>query len=268
MSLVLWAFAACSSAPPGSDPPPSAPDAVDLRWVEEVLQYGFEAALMADAYALRDVYDDAMGASDTCPSVFNGIWYDDCETTDGVHFGGYVVEFEQAEPDASYWTLYGVATVSRPDGTALVLGGYAGTGEGVDEDFSYVYSYLYGTFHDSGPSSRMGPGHDADVVVRAYTHHTGPRALSVGGSLGALFDDPGVAVDFVGVTVTEAGWPEQPCVEQPVGRAAVRTPEGLWVDVDFGMNCTGCGQASTLNGDEGEVCVDAAGWLDWEVSPW
>jgi hypothetical protein len=282
MRLIALAVGLWGCAAPAADPAAPPPDPTDivptdpapsgdelLAEAEQVASQGLAVALTLDPDAIEASYDQAMALGDeACPSEYGGYWFDSCDTSSGATFDGFAFEFTDGGY-GYYWSVYGEAVIGRPDGSFVILAGYAGWG-----DYSYAgtdisYHYAYGTFVDEGAKSWLGGDHDMGLFVEAGTDASGDRHFAVDGTLGTIDGNRAHAVDFEAFSVNEPGFDGAVCAtDAPTGVLFVRTDSGTWVQLNFADRCDGC--ADAFDGEErlGEVCLDTSAFLDWEVTPW
>lgn len=257
----------CVSDPPAGERALEEP--IELGEVEALLGLAVQEAIQIDTFDLQEAYLEIMALSDGgCP--YGGsteFWYDECETTDGAGFSGYVFQFEE-DGDTTSWSLYGQADVHHRQ-RRVHLSGSAGWGSSEAEGITYLYSYVYGTFLDAQSDlDWLRSGQGLDLFVQASTGPEGHRALVVDGAVGGLGGDVGQAVDFRGTSLAEVGYPGVERAGVPDGSVGIRLSDGTWIDVSFEASDDGCGRATLGDEELGEVCVDLGDWLDWEVLPW
>jgi len=281
-----WIWMLAAGCGPGADEGPEAvpdgeePAVVDdgvptVDALEALLQEAVARSMTIDGSVLQGAYDDAMSMGGAaCPASsddFGDYWYDSCKTSDGAEFNGYAYAFGGDAPPGSYesyWYVYGEATIERPDGTELDLGGYAGWGNYGEGDMSWTYHYAYGTFGSQSPDhddTWLAMSDSVDFYAIAGRQDlTGAKYVYLDGALGTLQGNRAQAADFVAV---ELGAMVDPaCAGAPRGSVWLRTADAQWVEVRF--DCDACGVALLGSDDLGEVCADFSAWTQWEDAPW
>lgn len=246
------------------------------------------AAPVFDAYA--EITEGAMDGD--CPDwlvSYDGTpyWYDNCTSDNGTSFAGYTYEQPnvQINNGGIMWqgnVLYGLATITSPDGDTFFAPGRAGLFMGYTWDGSVAWgSILDAGFAYDGPAatgSWLADGASPALTSMFIRHpNTGVRATVVDGWF--LSDVEGIeAVAFEDIQASESGWGTG-CTAEPSGSISVLGPEGLWMDLvfdgpDYTMNwnpessCDGCGEAWFEGTHLGTACIDSSTLTDWGDSPW
>lgn len=307
-SLSFVLLAACGSseevAPTGTTTLVEAPSAYeyeddrqtaipDLDEMSLGLDEFVDAALKLSAQPVFEAYQSSLeGADTTCPDWYeqdgNVFWYSQCTSDDGTRFDGYgftyIYDQEDVFGDGNLWdaeVISGAATITRADGGMFHYGGQASLAQGLNEEYSadLYYSAVAGSFlweSADATSSWITSGASPVFTIYGLDYPHYGRYLYLSGSasgLGAVAS--AVDTDALVIGDTTTGFP---CDLEPAGTVAVRSSDGLWVEVVFDVDpddysmtgdCDGCGTA-TFEGDVlGQVCADFTPLLDWEGStPW
>jgi len=269
-----------------------APDVdVDLDEVGTTLQGVLDSARELNAMPVQASYDKAMeGQGDQCPYYYTTpqgtYWFDNCTSTEGTEFNGYVFAYGESDvPDGygglmTYWSASGAATVVDDRGNLLEIGGQAYHTSTSGPGYVSFTSVVAGTFSWEGAEADgtwMSEGVDPDFILygQKVTGQLGDnRYMYVDGGFGGI--EGGWAVAFDENIIAEPQ-PGVTCTEELTGTVGVRTPEGQWVDIVFDgdieaevdpADCDGCGAAFVQGEVVGQVCVDATSLVAWEDSPW
>ncbi len=214
---------------------------------------------LPELFTLRDAYasflyvrePECPGTPDNDPERVDGIWNNDCQTSDGVGFYGTGIwdELEETAGDATTLTIDLLASWELTDvaGRVMVAGGEADLTRVLEGDTASISTFLGGTYtYDDGWSGWLDPG--VETSLFATVDVDGATAISLEGGVGWAAE----AVRFNGLTVAS-----DTCDGLPQGGLELRDTSGYWVQVAF-AGCEPCGAATFLDTDLGDICLGEA----------
>lgn len=266
---------------------------LDTDALASAVEEAFALIPTLDPAPLIDAYDDILALADaSCPTWYTSTdgeyWYDDCVSEDGAHFQGYATSLDLTAletDDVSYTggAAYGAATLTDPDGHALVMNGAIGVAAATEGGSTTTQLVLDGAVTWDGPSAD-DTWLSAGLVpqLQGYAVSYGQlRALIIDGAVSG-YTGAYSSVSFDQVLAASEGV-GAPCALEPSGTVSVRSAAGQWTEIVFDLpydvetesfgemdpaDCDGCGHAWSYGAYVGEVCVDLAPLLDWDGSPW
>lgn len=241
---------------------------------------GALASGMVQSPTVMETYEEFIAHREgTCPSMGDpglegpsGAWQsDDCTTSEDWRFQGLAIynEFcsDGSDPDSKdpgvgryEGGMLSHFVMTDPQGNEFQGGGILshscrwhedGSGECLD-DVGGVYLY-------QGAASWLGSLTEASLFVNHAWGGAKGRRTSLDGGVGY----PDLALSFEGVVLDWEG-----CGGQATGRLGVRDPSGYWHELVFDEDCSGCGDMTWRNLDEGRQCVDLAAVLTPVIEAW
>jgi hypothetical protein len=254
---------------------------VDADGVSTGLATALTEVFRLDPRTAFDAYEGVVAHGDgECPTydpqhTFQDYWEDECVTTDGSSFDGWVLSQHDRNtsfPDqrcTDFGFYFGFCRVSDPAGEAWDGWGQLTWSECQElstGDLTRSGDYR-GNFRFEGgdPSWLEDPLYlNLDVSAR---HGAAGRSVTIAGGLSGLTGDlPAVWFDDFVVSDGSA------CPAEPSGAIKAWDLDDVAYEVTFDgpddPACDGCG-ALTIDGvDAGEACVDTAPLLAWEDRPW
>jgi hypothetical protein len=204
---------------------------------------------------MRARYIELMDHTETeCPRRENigasgatGVWYDDCDTSEGYHFQGFS-NYDESSSDVE-WSYSAVMScqVEGPDGSWLQG---AGEYEYNRQDSSDGLTWdlrIGGIFSMSGAEGWLAGDGEAGLYASGALHGE-ERSLQL---------DGGVSWTDVDAAFHELRLDPAVCADQPLGQISVRDPLGQWYWVRL-EDCSGCGRIEFAGEDVGEACLGVA----------
>ncbi len=260
----------------------------DEASMDSALSLAVASARAITAQPAIAAYDAAMVDQTTdCPAWYadaTGLpyWYDNCVTAAGASFAGYgeEVNYDGYDDGTDVWTgpaTYMAATIATADGHTFKGSGsaYALVGQQTVDTTAVTiyYSVLTGSYAWDGDSAAGtwldGPTpsltawlEDYGGIHAAYFSGSVPLDAATGYDL-AVFDK-------ASLSAPEAGWV---CPGEIDGTVSLHTTDGVWYQALFTGNqadttCDQCGDVWNDGVPLGRACVDATGWVTWDVAPW
>ncbi|MDP2311360.1 MAG: hypothetical protein Q8P41_00530 [Pseudomonadota bacterium] len=264
---VLASGCAAPEAPEGTDGPTDSGTPPDLSVepsltaeevaaeVEAVFASGFP-----DARAIQAAYLGLMGAGDDgCPGdatqLTGRVPVNGCSSEGGYFYLGvsawiHTEEWDDVGNPRVTDSLDGDFEIDLPTGERFQAGGFA-TYSHVGNELQWVArNYVSGTWSFDGAPGPLGEGISAAVGVRV---ESAPETRSVevtgatsSGEHAALFED--FRLDTL------------ECAGNPTGAMRLRGSDGLWYELRFADDCSGCGDVSFFDSTPlGVACPSFAG---------
>lgn len=264
--------------------------------VSVLLDEALAKVWLVNAQPLFPAYHAAMDAAeDGCPNYYDyegsEYWYDDCSSDAGAAFSGYAfdvvyVDYPYGDAVLNGEALYGVGSVTTPEGDTLAFGGsatfYTVTPNLPEDDPDYYINgnnQVQGGFSydgDVGEGTWLANGEAPDLVtVSYYLPPYDGRYAYVDGAVSAA---DGTPIVFDGLYLYSDNLVPE-CPNEPYGGMSVRDADGEWYDVIFHgpaeygdavdeALCDGCGDVYFHGQQIGSACGDFATLNDWEGTPW
>jgi hypothetical protein len=238
--------------------------------LEEALELGFP-----EPRSLLVAYEDIMALGDaSCPGdetqlMGNLVPWEGCTSDSGVFYSGVAsyVRTEVIGSTGPSWSAHlgaGFLLIDTQgdefEGGGNIVYNLSHNLDGSEHQWT---GQVEGTWVHEGNSGWLAQGVSASLSMGGGIWE-GQEKYSVSGSLG--ISDSWLSLD-------DLIW-KPSCGEQPRGTLGIRDPSGLWLWVELGDDCSGCGTGVwDVTGERAELCVDLSAIGQTlqqmsEVEPW
>jgi len=276
--MIWWLLLSCDSEPitvvgndgggnqNGATDTPAYQSDFSPQQVENAVVEALESGLPT-ALRLRNLYESFLQNREPgCPDMevqnsetWQGVWFDDCATSNGYYYWGTAIFFESEE--AGLWDFNAVLSFEMwdPDGYRFVGGGEFESSWDDQGDSIAWFSRTGGTFQYTpygGFFSHQGETSlflDADIVDSQFSGRI----------------DGGVAFDSIYFYFDAVQLSPDTCDGMPQGEVLIRDASDLWFSLQL-SDCSGCGDLMWQQKKQGEICLgaairDAIQVMQWEM---